>query len=67
MSIVLETSGKGSMVDYVRVRLFENKDDAEKYCVERTDNPMDEKYWRYAEIIEDGIQYEVARYQNFCN
>jgi hypothetical protein len=65
MIIVLQTSGKGQDVDCVLVKLFTNLMDAEAYCIEKTDNPMDEKYWSYAEIIEEGCQYEVARYKNY--
>lgn len=63
--IVLETSGKSQDVDNVRIKLFDNKIDAEKYCKEKTDDPMNEKYWRYAEIIEEDHEYEVARYRNY--
>jgi hypothetical protein len=66
MIIVLETSGKGQDVDNVRVKLFENRVDAEKYCVEKTDDPMEEKYWRFAQIIEEGREYEMARYHNYA-
>ena len=65
MKIVLETSGKGDSVDGVKIKLFLNRIDAEKYCTETTDNPMNEKYWKYAEIIEDGKQYEMCRYENY--
>lgn len=64
MIIVLETSGKRDSVDNVKVKLFENRDAAEQYCKDTTDNPMDEKYWRYAEIIEEGHEYEMGRYKN---
>ena len=65
MIIVLETSGKRDSVDGVKIKLFLNRIDAEKYCIDITDNPMNEKYWRYAEIIEDGRQYEMCRYENY--
>jgi hypothetical protein len=41
MIIVLETSGKHESVDTVKVKLFTSKVDAEKYCTENTDNPME--------------------------
>ena len=63
--IVLETSGKNESVDYVRIKLFESKEEAEAYCVKNTDEPKDQKYWDYCEIIEDGQVYEPARYLNY--
>ena len=66
MIVVLETSGKWEYVDNVRVKLFENMVDAERYCSEKTDDPMEEKYWRYAQIIEEGHEYEMARYHNYA-
>jgi hypothetical protein len=65
MIIVLETSGKNESVDNVKIRLFTNWADAERYCGENTDNPMDKKHWRYCEIIEEGRNYEIGRYGNF--
>jgi len=66
MIIVLETTGKNESVDSVKVKLFESLSDAEFYCIENTDNPMDMKYWTYCEIVKDGVQYEVARYHNYA-
>ena len=66
MKIVLETSGKWDSVDNVKVKLFDSGTDAEKYCRENTDNPMDEKYWKYCEIINENHTYEIARYRNFA-
>lgn len=65
MIIVLETSGKRDCVDNVKVKLFESREEAQQYCDKTTDNPMDEKYWRYAEIIEEGHEYEMGRYKNY--
>ena len=65
MIIVLETSGKTTDVQCVKVTLFEEREEAEKYCEENTDFPMDEKYWRFCEIIESGKLYEPARYKNY--
>lgn len=65
MFIVLETSGKRDSVEMVKVKLFGNRIDADLYCAENTDSPMEEKYWKYCEIIEEGHTYEMARYYNF--
>lgn len=65
MRIVLETSGKRDSVIRVRVKLFDNLFDATNYCREHTDNPMDEKYWNYCEVIEEGRNYEISRYKNY--
>ena len=65
MIIVLETGGKRDCVYYVRVKLFENRNEAQEYCNKTTDNPMNEKYWRYAEIIEEGHEYEMGKYKNY--
>ena len=63
--IVLETSGKNESVDFVRIKLFESKEEAEAYCVKNTDEPKDKKYWKYCEVIEEGKTYEPAMYANF--
>ena len=74
MYIVLKTEGKSESVDFVTVKLFESKfvtvklfeskTDADKYCKDNTDEVKDEKYWKFAEIIQDGTKYEPARYVN---
>ena len=61
MIIVLETSGKGDSVDGVKIKLFLNRIDAEKYCIDITNNSINTKYWTYAKIVEEGTQYEVIR------
>lgn len=66
MIIVLETTGKYEDVDSVKVKLFTEKTDAEKYCKENTDNPMEEKYWKYCEIIDEGHSYSPAQYHNYA-
>ena len=63
--IVLETSGKNESVDYVRIKLFESKEEAEAYCIANTDEPKDQRYWNYCEIVEEGAVYEPARYLNY--
>ncbi len=65
MFIVLVTSGKNESCSNVMVKLFKSKDNAEKYCTETTDNPMDKKYWKFAEIIEEDKYVEPARYKNY--
>jgi len=65
MIIVLETSGKNDEVDYVKINLFEDKQEAEDYCRQNTDDPEDKKYWKYCEIINENHSYEIARYQNY--
>lgn len=65
MYIVLKTEGKSESVDFVTIKLFESKFDAENYCKDNTDELKDEKYWKFAEIIQDGTQYEPARYINY--
>ena len=64
MIIVLQTRGKNEYVHNVKIKLFTNMVDAERYCAENTDNPMEEKYWKYCEIIEEGHTYEIVRYPN---
>lgn len=64
MIIVLTTGGKRQDVDYLKVKLFETREQALDYCIENNDDPMDEKYWIYSEIIEDGVIYEPSRYLN---
>lgn len=67
MILVLETTGKNDSVDTVKIITFVFKEIAEKYCKKNTDDPMEEKYWRYCEIIEEGKEYEIARYHNYIN
>lgn len=62
MTIVLKTEGKWDSVDYVTVLTFLNKEDAEKYCVENTDNPMEKKYWSFCKIIDSDHTYDISRY-----
>ena len=64
--LVLQTGGKGEGVDYVVVKVFANEELAKEYCRQNTDNPKDEKYWKYCEIITEGKEYEVARYCNYA-
>lgn len=64
MIIVLETSGKHEEVDNVRVKLFDTWYQADTYCKSVSDKNKKVKYWRFAEIIEEGKEYEVMRYQN---
>ena len=62
--IVLETSGKNESVDNVRVKLFDTKQVAEQYCLDVSDKNQNQKYWRFAEIINEGLEYEIGRYEN---
>lgn len=64
MYIVLRTQGKRDDVDYVCVKTFVTKEEAESFCLANTDEE-EEKYWSYAEIITDGNTYEIARYKNY--
>lgn len=64
MVIVLETSGQYEFVDNVRVKLFDNWYHADVYCKSVSDEEKKVKYWRFAEIIEEGKEYEVTRCQN---
>ena len=65
--IVIRTGGKHESVDTVSVHLFDTKTEAELFCLEYTDSSLDEKYWRYCEIIEQNKEYEMARYENYDN
>ena len=62
--IVLITRGKLDSVDNVKVVLFNNLLMAKEYCRKTTDCPKGEKYWTFAEIIKDGQDYEMYRYEN---
>lgn len=64
MIVVLETSGKYDSVYAVRVILFTNKEEADKYCLEQTDSPKEESWWRNAEIIEECMEYSLHKYHN---
>lgn len=66
MIIVLVTSGKRENADCVTVKLFSNKSEAEQFCQATCDDPEeDKKYWKWAEIIEEGREYEPSRYKNW--
>ena len=65
MYIVLVAKGKKESVTSVGVQLFENLFDATEYCIDVTDKLMNEKYWTYAEAIEEGIGYEPHPYKNY--
>ncbi len=53
ISIVLKTSGKGSSVDYAEVHLFGDDIEANEF-IQKTNEKKDDKYWEYAEIVNDG-------------
>lgn len=66
MTIVLVTSGKIDDVDCVTVRLFPSKSEAEQFCQDTCDDTEeDKKHWKWAEIIEEGREYEPDRYKNW--
>ena len=59
MIIVLIQEGKGTGgVDNIGVKLFNNRSDAESYCLLNTD--VESKYWTYCKIIEEDVMYETA-------
>jgi len=58
--IVLIGSGKSDgLAYYHKVRLFDNKEEAESYCFKVTD--IASKYYTVAEIIEEDKFYESDR------
>ena len=61
--IVLKTTGKNDEIDSVSVFLFNDIEDAEKFCHENTDKEP-EKYWQYCQIIKEGNEYLPTRYEN---
>lgn len=62
MWIVLKTEGKGKdYVDFVTVKLFDKKEDADDYCKVHT---SDGKYWSFAEIISEGERLEAWYMEN---
>ena len=64
MEIVLVTKGKGQDFDEVMIRLFESKEEAERFCMDTKDK-VERKYWTHAEIIKEGKIYEPTRYFNY--
>ena len=54
--IVLIVEGKRYRVDFFTVKLFDTKDEAEKFI--NVINDLEHKYWTYAEIVGDGVQVE---------
>lgn len=61
--IVLETSGKITSVECVKIKLYDTLELATEYCKSIITDP-DEKYWTLAEIIEENVQYEMCRIEN---
>jgi len=59
--VVLKTEGKREDVNHVTVMLFENLEDANKYCAENTEKG---KYWSFAEIINPADRLEIYRMEN---
>ena len=62
--IVLVTGGKNDDVDTVRVVLFDSYSEAVAFCNQTTDKNKDEKYWTFADIIEENKTYEPIRYEH---
>ena len=54
--IVLIAEGKGIEYIFFTVKLFDTKDEAEKFI--NAINDLEHKYWTYAEIVGDGVQVE---------
>jgi viroplasmin and RNaseH domain-containing protein len=55
--IVMVAQGKGrENADYITVKLFTTKEDAEMY-IEKI-NDLESKYWTYAEIVHEGSRIE---------
>jgi hypothetical protein len=63
--IVLQTSGVNEFVTIVKIKLFDTKEEAIKYCEQRTDTNKDKTYWTFCDIIEEGLNYEPTRYENY--
>jgi hypothetical protein len=59
MIIVLVTTGKHESVDTAKIRLFEERFQAEDYCNLMNSGKM--KYWKYAQIVKDGEQVELEQ------
>lgn len=58
MTIVVMQSGKSiSTADYIELRVFEDKEQAEGFCEVNTD--LSKKYWTYCEIIEPNEKIEL--------
>ena len=54
--LIAEGKGIGSSADFITVKLFDTKDEAEKFI--NVINDLEHKYWTYAEIVGDGVQVE---------
>lgn len=59
MIIVLVTTGKHESVDTAKVRLFDERWEAEDYC--KNINTGKQKYWINAEIVQDSVPIELAQ------
>ncbi len=57
---VLTTGGKGEESYLSSVQHFESRENALRFCGYINSKHKDEKYWKYAEIIELGETYEVS-------
>jgi len=59
MFIVLITTGKHETVDTAEVRLYQNKEDAEKACKEISTGHT--KYWTEAQILKNGEEVYLSQ------
>ena len=59
MIIVLVTTGKHESVDYAKVRLFEERFQAEEYCKQISTGKQ--KHWTDAVIVDDSVTVEIGQ------
>lgn len=58
--IVLEAEGKRDSLDFIKVLLFDNLEDAEDYCI---NNTTAGKYWKSAQIVHPGWRYDRSDFK----
>ncbi len=59
MQIVIITGGKNDDHYLFGAKTFDSLHDAEVFCEGYNKSNSSGKYWRYAEIVSEGVLYEV--------
>lgn len=65
MFTVLVTGGKGEEVYTAKIMTFLTEAGAATYCDEINKNQAGQKYWQHAQIMEEGLEYEVTQNKTF--
>jgi hypothetical protein len=65
MILVLVTSGEGEVVNTVKVLTFLSQTTVSEFVKAINENQKGKKYWRHAQVIEEGQTYEISETETF--